>query len=269
LIQTLTLASTLATSQDDKKLDLSDIQIMLNQLNQFILPLGVNQDPRIPPQGRIIAGSIVEIPGGEFELRGQAELFGNDLGQLSQQQDKELKIKLFAEPTIIYDSYYSGALEQEKIYDLKVTLKGNSEQEIRRKNDAFSVLIVGMNQAMGNIYKGFQKIYSKSEIKEICQLLGLLLLRNTPDEERILSFQNTLKHGNTFINVEILLTNPEPRDIERFFTKALKKFDTLLTKHYHVGKGIRKMVYFYHKGDFEFKFVLLKNGIPMVPQRKS
>ena len=268
MIKNIILASTSAQSEKLNNLKLDDLQTMSNQLNQYILPLGVEQDPRIPPRGRIIGGDIEKTENGNYNLIGQVEFFESDLKQLKEITDKELKIKLFIHPTIIYDTHYLNSSARKKIYDLKVLLGGQEELESKKINETLSVLILGFNNAMGSISKSFYGRYNRSELKDITHLLSLLLIRSSVDEEKLFSFQNTLKHGNIFINIEIILTNPEPKEIIKFFMKSLKKFDSLLVKHYQVGKGIRKMVYQYHKSEFELIFVLLKNGIPLFPRRK-
>lgn len=247
---------------------MQDLENLKALHDRYIFPVGVQQDPRIVPQGRIISAEVVSSGENEFFLQGEVEWFDTALQDLTNIDHKEIRTRKFGEPTILYDSHFDSQENQEIIYELSVLLKGRSEKERKNANPFLSVLSIAATFPFGGIYKAFHKQFDRSGLKTFRVSLHHLMKRKTKAEERIFSFIASMAYGNQIIQAEILLTNPEPRTINRFFNKSLKRFDSIFQKHFQVGKGIRKMVYAYEKDDFNFLFALRKDGIPLEPKRK-
>jgi hypothetical protein len=262
------IASTSSPNAASGGLSIEELEKLKALHERFIFPIGVQHDPRIAPQGRIINAEIVPSGENEFFLQGKVEWFDVALNELVDTEGKEIRIRTFAEPTIIYDSHFKDPDIQELIYELSVLLKGRAEEEHKTENPFLSVLSIAASYPYGGIYKSFHRQFDRTGFKNFRVNLHYLLTRKTKAEERIISFIASMAFGNQTIQAEILLTNPDSNTIIRFFNKSLKRFDAVFLKQFQPGKGIRKMVYAYKDKDFEFLYALRKDGLPLEARKK-
>lgn len=262
------LAST-AEKQDGSRLHLEDLQKIQILHSQYLFPIGVKHDPRIPPQARILKAEIKTNSAGEHVLEGEVEWFDKPVEELQTIENKEIRVRKFAEPTIIYDSHFNETQMLELIYELKVLFNGRAEEEKKTADPFLSELGIGASYPFGGIFKTFHDRMDRSQFKSFKGLMHHLIYRKTKAEEKLLSFQAGIHHGNQVFNVEVILTNPKPRQLTRFFEKDLKNLDSIVTKHYQPGRGIRKLVYAYQDKDIQLLYGVHKNGLPLVSRNKK
>lgn len=263
------IASTGTSEFGNNVYTLSDLENLKALHERYIFPIGIQHDPRIVPQGRIISAEIRSLEGKEHFLQGEVEWFDVSLEALTDTGEKEIRIRTFAEPTVLYDSHFKDAESQEIIYELSRLLKGRAEEERKSENPFLSVLTIAASYPFGKIFKGFHDSFEKNGFKNFKAILDHLIIRKTKAEERIISFISSMAFGNQIIHAEILLTNPNPKTIDRFFGKDLKRFDPIIQKQFLPGKGIRKMVYSYKDKEFNFLYALRKDGIPLEARKKN
>lgn len=261
--------ATTAERSDGSRATLEDLQKIHNIHQQFLIPIGVKHDPRIPPQARILSSEIIEKSKDLYVLEGEVEWFDKAADQLQTIEDKEIRVRKFAEPAIIYDSHFNDEQMQELIYELKVLFNGRAEEERKTEDPFLSILSMGASYPFGGIYKRFQERLDRRQFKSFKGLMHHLIYRKTKAEEKLLSFQAGIHHGNQVFNVEVILTNPKPRQMNRFFEKDLKKLDGLVMKHYQPGRGVRKLVYKYQDRDIQLLYGVHKNGLPLVSKKRS
>jgi len=67
--------STTDVDRHGEKMSKEHLNVMMNAINSYVMPMSFNHDPRFPPLGRISDARIVERSDGEYELIGTIETY--------------------------------------------------------------------------------------------------------------------------------------------------------------------------------------------------
>src|SRR5256885_2323193 len=75
------VSARIATTHLDKqgeKMALSALESMAAHIAKTYVPMGVEHDPPIPPIGRIVSASVVQLTEEEYAVEGELEIFEPD-----------------------------------------------------------------------------------------------------------------------------------------------------------------------------------------------
>lgn len=261
----------MATTHVDRhgeRMTLGALESMVQLTNQGIIPLGIEHDPRIPPQGRVISAEIVELDDGEYAVEGTAELFDGNLEELENIQDRVIPVRNYKpdEFRIIFDRNFKNDEDQQLINET-ATLLNNAkiEEEIKKALDPLSVLIVGGSFVLGAIATGFFKKLGEDGYEALKQKITKLSKRKEGEEEKIFKFDSTLSFEEGTINIEVLITNPSVDDIQHFFDNGLKELDEIAPRHVAGNQGLKKVVFEYRNEQLNLLFGVRQDGLPLYP----
>lgn len=261
--------STTHLDLDNQKFSLGALESMAEQINNGIIPYGVEHDPRIPPIGRIIQAEVNSLEDGEHALDGTVELFDGDFSILMNTGEREIPIRKYnnGKLTIVFDKSFGDEKSKKDLEELQRILQtGSIEEDMKKSTVPISVLVIGGGFILGAIANGFfgqigadAYLMLKKKLSEIYS--GSLKV----GEEKLLVFASTIAKENKSINVEVIITNPTSKDIQIFFDEGIKELDQILPRHFENDHGFSKIVFEYESGYLKVKFAVLKNGIPILP----
>jgi hypothetical protein len=133
--------STTHLDKQGERMSLQALQTMRDQTNEQIIPMGVEHDPRIPPQGRVLYAEIVELKDGEYALEGVAEIFDEDYSNIEEVGDREILIREFKENEfkIIADRSFRSEEKQQVLEEISNLFGSTDSIEEEVKNCSHSV----------------------------------------------------------------------------------------------------------------------------------
>lgn len=257
------------TDRHDEIMGLGALEMMVEQTNRLIIPMGVEHDPRIPPVGRVIAAELVPLEDGEYAVDGTAELFGEDSGELADTGDRRIPVRTYqqGEFQVIADRNFRDENAQRDLTELADILKGASlQEEIKKSFDPIAILTVGGGFVLGGIAGGFLKEIGADAYKALkAKLVKVYSAAPVAGQEKLFTFDTTITHGDQSLNVEVIMTNPQVEDIQQFFNQGIQELDQILPRHFESDTALARLVLEYRAGHLEAKFGVLRNGIPVHP----
>jgi hypothetical protein len=143
-----TIVATLATTDVDlhgEHMSVGALQSMVDAANSSYIPLGIEHDPRIPPQGRIVEAWIEERPDGGMAVKGEIEVFDGDIGTPPTTDPRELRIKTFDPEHLLisFDRNFRGTEDQKLLSELTSSINAKLQEEFKKALDPISVLAIG------------------------------------------------------------------------------------------------------------------------------
>lgn len=253
----------------NERMALPALESMIEQANQYYIPVNIEHDPRIPPIGRIISAQLKQLDDGEYAVEGVIEAFESGDESLLQAGDKR-EIRLlehsFDHLDISYDRNYENASDQELIQDINSLLKTKSNPQIQIKKalDPISTLTIGGAFILGGVAAGFLGKIGSDAWDTFKEKLKILLNKKKVEEkEKLLSFEFTIENDGYKINVEVILSNPTDNDIESFLENGLKNIDAILPNYFNQEIGLKKIVMEYADNAIKVKFGVRKDAVPL------
>jgi hypothetical protein len=246
---------------------LSALQQIKKQIDNYIIPQGIDHDPRIQPIGRSLTAEVTKLEDGEYALDVLTEYF-DDLETIEDIKDKELVIHeyLLDDFEIRSDRNFRDETDKQLISEISNILQCSKppEEEIKKALEPLSVIWICGAFVLGGISSGFfNKIGSDAFDLLKSKLATLFSKRKEGEKEKLLAFDFTIT--NKKCNVEIILTNPTPDDIEKVMQEGFNRLDKILPKYFEIptDKPIRKLVFENENGEeLKFKFGVRNDGIP-------
>ncbi|WP_276975646.1 hypothetical protein [Flavobacterium filum] len=267
-----TIKIILATTHLDRhseRFTMGALENMVKQTNKGIIPLGVEHDPRIPPQGRVIKAELVLMDDGEYAVEGTAEVFNGDFSTLADTGEREIPVRKYkpGKFKIVSDRNFRDENSKKNIDDLKQILQGaKAEEEIKKSFDPISILTIGGSFIAGAITAGFLKEIGADAYKALkAKLIDIFTENPKEGQEKLFTFDTTISKGDKSINVEVIISSPTVDDIQKFFDEGVQQLDQVLPRHFENEKGFSRIVFEYKAGHLEVKFAVLKNGVPVKP----
>ena len=246
---------------------LSALQQIKKQIDNCIIPQGIDHDPRIQPIGRSLTAEVTKLDDGEYALDVLTEYFDN-LETIEDIKDKELVIHEYSldDFEIRSDRNFRDETDKQLINEISNILQCSKqpEEEIKKALEPLSVFWICGAFVLGGISSGFfNKIGSDAFDLLKNKLATLFSKRKEGEKEKLLAFDFTIT--NKKCNVEIILTNPTPDDIEKVMQEGFNRLDNILPKYFEIPteKPIRKLVFENENGkELKFKFGVRNDGIP-------
>ncbi|MCH7575222.1 MAG: hypothetical protein IIA59_08870 [Candidatus Marinimicrobia bacterium] len=239
---------------------------MVEQINTQYVPMTIEHDPRNPPVGRIVGAELVELEDGAVEVNGISEIFElNDVTELKD-DSREIPTRATSDDLlhIMSDHSYQGKSAKILIKEISNLFGSEEMEEAKKSLEPLSVLsILGMFTA-GAVATGFlSKLGADGYDLFKKKLKNIFSSDLRVATEQLLLFSIALDKEGTVIVIEIIMTNPDSDEIERFMNAGLKDIDTIFMAHVDISSGIRKIVYEYKDGTLILKFGVRKDGVPL------
>ena len=266
---------TIATSHIDRHGDMlspEGLKDMVKQINTQYIPLMVEHDPRIPPQGRMKSANLKKLEDGHYAVEVINEIFeeGDEIDVVDSSREMPLPIYDSEVLQITYDRSYRDAESQHLINDIS-NLLGSSPQEYEKKAlEPISILIIGGFYLIGKIASGFLNKLGSDAWEALKSKLKILFEKKKKEaKENLLMFQLSISVEGLIVNTEIIMTNPSDDDIDFFFEKGLSKLDEILPSLINKNPEVKKIVFSFADKGLSLLFSVRKDTIPIYPSRKT
>jgi hypothetical protein len=266
------LHGTLTTTHIDRHGDrmmLSALESGLAQINQMFVPVGVEHDPRIPPQGRIVRAWSRELDDGEFALDGEFEMFeaGDELPLGP--EGRELPIRRF--PTdrmaIEYDMQLRSQPDREEIDALAALLSVEAEEEVKKSLDPLAILTLGGAFALGGIAGGFLSRIGEDVYEVLkARLKTFFERRHSMPQETLLRLVFVVQHEGRDVEVELVASRPDAQAIDDLLSRYLPTIDDALPALIASGPDLKRFVFEYADGKTVLKFAVRRDAVPIFPK---
>lgn len=264
---------TLATSHLDRhreRFTKEALESMVRQSNEKIIPLGIEHDPRIPPQGRILEANLVQLPDGEFAVEGIPEFFEDGKEHYSDVGNREIPLRRNELGTFKIISDRTLAPEHLPDVNELCSILNNAahEKEIKKAFEPLSIFTIAGAFILGGVANGFlgaigQDAYDSLKIK-----LKKLFNSPTPEgQEKLFTFNTTIYKGEHSVNVEVIITNPSVEEIQEFFDNGIRELDIILPRHFDSDRGFARIVFEYKSKMLNILYGVRKDGVPIRPKR--
>lgn len=254
-----------------ERMALESLETMKEQTNAKIIPMGVEHDPRIAPKGRVLSAELIELEDGEYALDGVAEIFNEDYSNIEDVGDREIPVREYEDSKfkIIADRNYRSEESRLALNELAQVLQTDDEyeEEIKKSLDPISILTIAAGFALGNIFAGFFKKMGADGYDALKNKLINIFGKDNEGQERLFTFDSTIVEGDKAVNVEVILSDPSDDDIQNFFDNGIKELDDVLPQHFNSDHGYKRIVFGYKNGELKINFAVLKNGVPVYPNR--
>lgn len=259
----------LATTHVDRhgeKFARSALEGMAEDLESKVVPMGIEHDPRVPPQGRIVDAWVQERDDGEHELIGVVEQFeqGDEVPLL----DREIPIRNWGDGNlcVVYDRTYQREGNQEMIREIADLLGSEPRREGKKAWGVLSVLAVGGAFIAGSIASGFFEEIGADAYRLLKSKIKELMSRKAEEEDEYLfKFNPIVEVDGRLVEIEVVLTNPTDEDIEAFFEQGIWELDEIVPKHVQ-DESIKRIVYEYKDRAVTVEFGVRKDGAPLMPR---
>lgn len=130
---------------------------MVEQVNKQYIPMGIEHDPRIPPQGRLVSAKVVKLEDGEYGVEGVGEIF--EPGDSYELKDDGREIPLHRQDAdnlhIQFDRNYRDRDDQDIINELGRIFGSEPQEEITKSIDPINILTICGAFVLGGIATGF------------------------------------------------------------------------------------------------------------------
>lgn len=244
---------------------------LIDSISHSYIPIGIEHDPRIPPQGRIAAGLVRETPDGEYEAVAIIEMF-NDDDDLSDSNDpREIVIRAHRENglTISHDWTHRHESDQEDIAEIAAILGNRPLYEVKKAAEPISIITIGGAFVLGGIATGFLGQIGVDAWTFIKDKLARLFSRKEHRKgEQLLVFSALVEAEEQKVEVEIVLSDPSPEQIDQFLKTGLQTIDMILPIYLRNSPDIRRLTFEASGSKLELKFAVRKDCSPLVPTLK-
>ena len=244
------------------------LESMVEQINSQYLPVGVEHDPRIPPQGRNISARLEQTDDSEYSVLVIQELFEEGDKIPLKNDGREMPVRPYDRtPTIIFDRSYRNSEDAKLLEDVANHISGKLQEERKKSSDPISILIIALGvRILGGIVDGFSNqlgsdLYSgfKNSIKK------LLAPKRGSKVEHLITFRAVIKRDNYFVQVDTYLTNPRDEDFDYFLAEGLKNLDTIVLKLIEQYGDLRQCTFECKNEKMTLKFAVRKDAVPFIP----
>lgn len=265
------LEGTLANDKVDKHgeaMSVGALKTMAADISSYWIPMGVEHDPRIPPQGRILSASLRQEADGSTAVVGRVELFDPnvDYPYLSG-SGRRLRVRATDTMAFVVDRGSSAPEVLPLAKEVAGLLNTRLASEIKKSVELLTLvgLVIG-TYLLGEIAGGFLKklgadIYDsvKVKIKEVVAAHR----RAVPSAERLFTLHVGVSSPAGIAEVEIILENPDPADIDRLLDAGLPKLQQLLSRPGLLDPQIARLVFMYRDGRLSLHYAVRHDAVPL------
>lgn len=264
------LANTYVDKHNDQ-MTLDALKSMIDQVDNYYIPVGIEHDPRIYPIGRVKSAELVKLKENHYQVEGTIEQFENgDIIPFDPDDPKSITIRAhdFDNLDLTYDRNFDNEKDLKKINEINSILQNVNKPriEIKKSVDPISIITIGGAFLLKEIFKGFlNKIGSDSYDLLKDKLKKLLNERKEGESDKLLTFDFNIEKDHHVINVEIILSNPDNQDIDSFLNYGLQKVDEILPKYFQPEKGLKRIVMEYNNNTIIMSYGIRKDSVPIFP----
>jgi hypothetical protein len=260
------ISSTHVDAHGDQ-MTLSVLESMVGQINEGILLINNEHDPRNAPVGRIISAKLIQLEDGEFAVEGIFELYDCDLSELTDLGERKIGIREFSEEklSVCYDRAFNDTTSQKDIKELCEILNTDLiVHEVRKALDPMVILTIGGVYILGNIASGFFESIGTEAYNLLKVKLGEISQKKQKDSEEVLIiFEFTVINEEIKYDVELILTNPTVEDIDSGI-RSFYRLDEILPVLFKHNPRVRKLVFEYLNDGLKLKYGIDLDGIPLI-----
>lgn len=264
----------IATSHRDSHGEIlhpNGLKLMVEEINKNYLRVGVEHDPRIPPIGRIVRAELIIMEDGEYAVQADIEIFEVGDKYSLDKNSKEMVIhknekdKLF----IIYDRSFRDPNKLKIVNEIADEFKTKPIEEVKKAADPLSILIIAGGFILSSIAAGFFGKLGSDIYDSLIKKLKLLYKKGNAntDHERLLIFEFTVYSDASFINVSVIITNPDEKVIELFLREGIFKLDEFLLHYYNIDMGLSEIYFEYNVNELKVIYGIRKDVVPIYPQK--
>ena len=225
------VVSTTRLDSHGERMSHEALDSLVDSITHSFIPIGIEHDPRIPPQGRIASGFVRKAPDGEYEAVVIMEVF-DDNDELSESNDpREIVTPAHRTDglTISYDWTHRHEEDQQDIAEIAAILGNEPIYDVKKAVEPISIITVAGAFVLGGIAAGFFGqigVDAWTFIKE--KLARLFARKERRKGEQLLVFSALVEAEGRKVEVEIILNNPTPEHIEQFLSTGLQTIDLVL-----------------------------------------
>ncbi len=260
--------SILATAHRDIEGDMiapEALVAMVEQINTSYLPIGIEHDPRIPPQGRVVSARMVQLDDGIDAIEGEIEFFepGDQLPQVDQTfREIPLRSRDTNELEVSFDKHYSDSEDQAIVRDIAAVFKTAPQEEIKKSLDPLSVLIISGAFVLSGIATGFLNKLGADAWDALKEKLKQAMERKRT-KENLLVFEFFILNSSHPLVAKVILTNPDSKDIDAFFDRGLNQVDRAMTRLSDTNDDLRQIVFEYSRNELRTLYGVRKDAVPL------
>lgn len=259
------IIATTHTDLHGDRMALAALESMVDQINLQYIPFGIEHDPRIAPQGRLVSAELVELKDGASGVKAQMELF--ETGESVEFKDdgrtipsRELRSDHLY---IIFDRSYRSEEDQQMIGEIVDMVDARSAEFGKKAADPLSILTIAVGVIIGGYFAGFFERagadtwdFLKSKVKD--------LIREKRDVgiEHLLLFQFSSLTESGWLDTEVILTQPTDDEIEAFFEEVIHLLDRTIPHLLDTELDIRRIVLEYSGGRVRILYGVRSDGVP-------
>lgn len=261
------IATSHVTSRGDQ-LSIEALQQLADSVADRYMPVGIEHDPRIPPQGRIQSAEVREREGGEYEVAAILEFFeAEDTVQESVSPDEGREIvapRLPQSLSISHDWTHRHDEDQEDLQGIANALDGQLKYESKNAVEPISVLTIAGAFVLGGIASGFLGHIGSDAWEAIkAKILNVLSRKNLRKSEQLFTFQAVIEREGHLLEVELVATNPTSKDLDQMINQGLATLDRVVPSFLHNSPELRRLVFEIKGGEVELLFGVRKDCRPV------
>jgi len=236
-------------------------------VNENYLPFTVEHDIRKAPIGRVASAAVVPLADGEFAVRGVFEVFeeGDTLSSL-RGDGRRIRVDRNDVSTFYVkcDRSYETAEGREFLAALRrLSPDSHVTLQVKKSADPISTLFIAAGVFVGtSIAAGFFARLGEDLYVSLKRLLKTHFGCHSEQRERLLVFQFTTAVGADLAEVQVVLTNPTPEEIDALFLRGFSDLDSYLSRCAGLDSAAR-FVFEYKDGRLESLYVLRSDCVPL------
>jgi hypothetical protein len=247
------------------------LESLVTGIRDRYVPITVEHDPRIPPQGRIVSGTVRQLPDGEFEAVATCEMFDEKDNAGAPDDRRELIIEGYPAQglTVSYGWPHRSAQDQADIDEIAQSLGNPAHYVVKKSLDPISVIVIGGSFVLGQLFVGFLNAAGADAWKLVKQRLTRLTAKAKEHSgERLLVFTAVVDTEQGPVEVDTILTNPMLLNIELFLEISTRILDHDVPRLLEENPQVRKLVFESSHGDLSLRYAVRWDCVPLVPGRK-
>lgn len=264
------IIATTHVDKQDERISKNALDGMAERIEENIMPVNLEHDPRHPPIGRMISAEVVQLPDGEFGVSAQMEIFDEADHVLDELQDRKLKIETdkLDRPIIGFDySYYNQKQHSEKVDGFEDL---GLEVRLQSKKAAFPIseLVLILGALGGPVLAGFLKKLGEDAYEALKERIkGALADRRADSDEYLHRVEWSKEIDGRLTEIRIVLSNPSDQEIDWFYDEGLGQLDEELS-HFHTGPHqVRRIVLVIEDFSVSTIHAVNEKGLPLSVNR--
>lgn len=266
----MVIATTHVDSQGER-LTREALDSLVNSISTSYIPIGIEHDPRIPPQGRVDSGFVRQTSSGEFEAIAIMEIFetADEPSTLEEKREIILPVHRVNGLTVSYDWTHRSKEDQEDIKEIAAVLKNNPVYDVKKSADPISIIQLTGAFVLGGIAKGFVEQIGADGWNLIKKKLNDIFSRKKNRQgDQLFVFIALIERSSSKTEVEVILTNPSIKDMDVFLVSGLQTLDKVVCFYLDNAPDIRRLVFEIRAQELELKFAVRKDCYPLTPTVK-